>query len=115
MNDPTFFLRASMSVAFKVPSSNSEVYGDFSRPFGAGFNAILEVGWTWTSGLNREKCERDFKTFVSKIDHQHLGFDVPELGITTPESLLEVCAREVSANIVRFQRGEDIKMEFLAR
>ena len=101
-----------MSFALKVNEPKSEDLGDLSRPFGTGFNALLEAGWTWTEDLQCEKFQQRFSDLVKEIDHQHLGFDRPELQISTPETLVKYCAETLGASIVRLKRGDDIAYEF---
>lgn len=109
-----FLLRAQISLAFKTPPEAH--FGDFGRPFGSGFNAELEVGWNWTESLDQVILLQHFSALVQSIDHRHLGLDALELGITTPESLLEYCwkylsEKQFSPAVVRFRRGEDIVYE----
>jgi hypothetical protein len=109
-----YLLRAQMSLALKTPPGSE--FGDFERPYGAGFNAEIEIGWNWTESLNLDRLSSTFSELVQKIDHRHLGMDAPELQITTPESLLKYCLnflnqKQCPAKVVRFRRGEDIVYE----
>lgn len=92
-------------------------FGDFQNTYGAGFNANLEVGWTWTESLDKAALEVAFSNFVKKIDHQHLGMDMPQLQITTPESLVQFAVsyfakQNCAVKTVRLSRGEDITYRY---
>jgi len=107
----TYCLRAPLSLAFKTALGDD--YGDFQNTYGAGFNAQLEVGWTWTESLDKAALTLEFSNFVKKIDHRHLGMDTPQLQITTPESLIQFAVsyfakQNWAVENVRLSRGEDI-------
>ena len=107
-----FCLRAAISIALRA--GDGPEFGDFGRTWGGGFNAELEVGWP--AGASRNKSETTFATLIRLIDHKHLGFDAPDLGITTPESLLLFCSRHLRERglkpvFVRLRRGEEIAYE----
>jgi hypothetical protein len=110
-----YCLRASVSLAFKTSLGGD--YGDFERPFGAGFNAQIEIAWNWTEGGEKDRqplIESAFSQFIKKIDHRHLGLDAPELKITTPESLLKFAdeyfsEKKLPCKSIRLWRGEDIQ------
>lgn len=111
-----YLLRAQISLALKTSAGSD--FGDFGRPYGAGFNAEIEIGWDWTESLDLGRLESVFSTLLERIDHRHLGMDAPDLKITTPESLLEFCfndlkAKGLAAKVIRFRRGEDIVYEFI--
>lgn len=112
---PWFFLRSHLSLAFKVNENVADDHGDFGNRFGAGFNAELEVGWILGDGLDENDKQQSFKTLIRRLDHRHLGLDAPELEISTPETLLIFCAKELKADIVRLKRGADISYEFKVR
>ena len=110
-----YLLRAQISLAFKTPQGRD--FGDFERPYGAGFNAEVEVGWDWTESLKKSRAKELFDEMIRQIDHRHLGMDAPELHVTTPESLLAFCVehfkkKSMPAKTIRFRRGEDIHYRF---
>jgi hypothetical protein len=107
-----YCLRSNLAVAFKTPPGAD--YGAFQGTYGAGFNAQLEVAWTWTAGRDVSKLDTEFRAFVKIVDHRHLGMDAPELGISTPETLLKLAADhfeklKIPASSVRLTRGEDVE------
>lgn len=112
-----FFLRAELAIALKTPPGQD--FGDFARPYGSGFNAELEAGWTSTNELALA-VESVFSDLVKKIDHRHLGMDAPELGITTPESMLQFCFHFLERtghrpDVLRLRRGENIFYEMTSQ
>jgi hypothetical protein len=111
-----FMLKRDLSLAFQV-NGDPLAYGDLARRFGAGFNASLEVGWKLTNLSQIDHLKRLFKDLCAKIDHRHLGLDEPELGITTPESLLLFSLNYLKKShaepqLLRFKRAEDIVYEW---
>lgn len=100
---------------------NTQVFGTHSRPYGHGYNFVLEVRVEGTkdpvSGLvvNLTEVEKDLQAVVKTLDHRHLGFDVPAFSekVPTLENLGQYCFEELRKRLgtklagIRLRQGED--------
>ncbi len=80
---------------------NREVFGRCFTEFGHGHNYLLKSEWVVPSLNDIVELRKQVESIVSKVDHEHLNFVIPEFEnkIPTTEVILDYFETQMKKNV----------------